>query len=90
VSKLLLQLVALNKKDGQYKAVVVNGKDDNSLLKYTAEQLNTIFHPTEGISILKSIEQIPDFVIDVHRRQCISDLLLDSLLYAILMPIQMV
>jgi archaemetzincin len=80
-SKLLLQLVALNKKDGQYRAVV-NGKDDdnNSLLKYTAEQLNTIFHPTEGISILKSIEQIPDFVIDVHRRQCISDLLLDWLL----------
>ena len=82
VSKLLLQLVALNKKDGQYTAaVVVNGKDDdNSLLKYTAEQLNTLFHPTEGISILKSIGQIPDFVIDVHRRQCISDLLLDWLL----------
>jgi hypothetical protein len=79
VSKLLLQLVALNKKDGQYRAVV-NGKDDNSLLKYTAEQLNTLFHPTEGISILKSIGQIPDFVIDVHRRQCISDLLLDWLL----------
>lgn len=80
VSKLLLQLVALNKKDGQYRAaVVVNGKDDNSLLKYTAEQLNTLFHPTEGISVLKSIGQIPDFVIDVHRRQCISDLLLDWL-----------
>lgn len=73
-SKLLLQLVA-SPKDRQYGARYGN---DDILLKHTAEQLNIIFHP-RGLGILESIEQIPDFVIDVHRRQCISDLLLDWL-----------
>jgi predicted Zn-dependent protease len=73
-SKLLLQLVA-SYKDGQYGARYGN---DDILLKHTADQLNIIFHP-KGVDILESIEQIPDFVIDVHRRQCISDLLLDWL-----------
>jgi predicted Zn-dependent protease len=76
VSKLLLQLVASH-KDVRYRAGY--REDDDFLLKQTADQLNIIFHPT-GISILRSIEQIPDFVIDMHRRQCISDLLLDWLL----------
>ena len=73
-SKLLLQLVASNQNS-------LPGADDysnGSLLKYTADQLNIIFHPI-GIIILKPIGQIPNFVIDEHRRQCISDLLLDWL-----------
>jgi archaemetzincin len=77
VSKLLLQLVASH-KDVRYRAGY-REEDDDFLLKHTADQLNITFHPT-GISILRSIEQIPDFVIDMHRRQCISDLLLDWLL----------
>jgi predicted Zn-dependent protease len=78
VSKLLLQLVASH-KDVRYIAGYREDDDDDFLLKYTADQLNITFHPT-GISILRSIEQIPDFVIDMHRRQCMSDLLLDWLL----------
>jgi predicted Zn-dependent protease len=74
MSKLLLQLVAFH-KDRQYGAGYGN---DYILLKSTADQLNIAFHPT-GIGILKSIEQIPDFAIDIHRRQCISDILLDWL-----------
>src|SRR5919109_5667593 len=76
MSKLLLQLVALH-KDRQYAARYGNN-DDDILLKHTADQLNIAFHPT-GIGILKSIEQIPEFAIDMHRRQCISDVLLDWL-----------
>ena len=75
MSKLLLQLVALH-KDRQYAARY--GNDDDILLKHTADQLNIAFHPTR-IGILKSIEQIPEFAIDMHRRQCISDVLLDWL-----------
>jgi predicted Zn-dependent protease len=74
MSKLLLQLVALH-RDRQYAARYGN---DDILLKHTADQLNIAFHPT-GIGILKSIEQIPEFAIDMHRRQCISDVLLDWL-----------
>ncbi len=37
------------------------------------------FHP-EDVVVIRSIEEVPDFVIDVHRRQCKSDLLLDWLL----------
>jgi archaemetzincin len=77
MSKLLLQLVALQNKDGQHRAGY--GKDNDLLLKHTADQLNIIFHPAAGISMLKPIKQIPDFTIDMHRRQCISDLLLDWL-----------
>src|ERR671922_2997173 len=75
MSKLLLELVALH-KDRQYAARY--GNDDDILLKHTADQLNIAFHPTR-IGILKSIEQIPEFAIDMHRRQCISDVLLDWL-----------
>jgi predicted Zn-dependent protease len=74
MSKLLLQLIALH-RDRQYAARYGN---DDILLKHTADQLNIAFHPT-GIGILKSIEQIPEFAIDMHRRQCISDVLLDWL-----------
>jgi predicted Zn-dependent protease len=77
VSKLLLQLV-VSHKDVRYRAGY-RQEDDDFLLRHTADQLNITFHPT-GISILRSIEQIPDSVIDMHRRQCISDLLLDWLL----------
>ncbi|HWS20077.1 MAG TPA: hypothetical protein VN239_05270 [Nitrososphaera sp.] len=49
------------------------------LLKDTADQLNITFHPTDLV-ILKSIEEIADFIIDTHRRQCKSDLFLDWLL----------
>lgn len=67
--KLLLQLVALNRDNLQGTEYGI----DDFVLKHTADQLNIIFHLTD-IGILKSIEQIPDFVIDMHRRQCISDL----------------
>jgi hypothetical protein len=53
--------------------------DDDFLLKHTVDQLNITFHPTDLV-ILRSIEEIPDFLIDMHRRQCKSDLLLDWLL----------
>jgi hypothetical protein len=54
--------------------------DDDFLLKHTVDQLNITFHPTDLV-ILGSIEEIPDFLIDMHRRQCkSSDLLLDWLL----------
>lgn len=87
MKKLFLRLVA-SYKDGQHHRVInsVENNDDhsyyNSLLKLTADQLNATFHPKIGIEILKPIEQIPDFMIDVQRKQCISDLLLDWLLDA--------
>src|ERR671926_261143 len=77
ISKILLELVTSH-RDGFY---IIEYSDDYGyfLLKHTADRLNTTFHPTD-LEMLKSIEEIPDFVIDMHRRQCISDLLLDWLL----------
>jgi archaemetzincin len=74
-SKLLLQLVALNKEDRQYG---LREDNDGLVLKHTANELDIIFRP-ESITILNPIDQIPDFAIDMHRSQCISDLLLDWL-----------
>ncbi|HKI10342.1 MAG TPA: archaemetzincin family Zn-dependent metalloprotease [Nitrososphaeraceae archaeon] len=76
MSKLLLQLVASH-RDGFY--IMQYDNDDDFLLKHTVDQLNITFHPTDLV-ILRSIEEIPDFLIDMHRRQCKSDLLLDWLL----------
>ena len=75
MSKLLLQLVGSH-RDSLYR---MEYDDDDFLLKHIVEQLNITFHLTDLI-ILRSIEEIPDFLIDIHRRQCKSDLLLNWLL----------
>ena len=58
---------------------MANNKGHGFLLNHVADRLNMAFHPTD-IDILKPIKEIPDFVFDMHRRQCISDRLLDWLL----------
>jgi predicted Zn-dependent protease len=77
MSKLLLQLVASH-KDAVYR---MEYDDDyyDFVLKHTVDQLNVSFLSPDLI-ILRPIEEIPDFLIDMHRRQCNSDLLLDWLL----------
>jgi archaemetzincin len=75
MSKLLLQLVVPH-RDGL--TVEYGDDDDNFLLKYIMNQLNITFHSTDVV-VIRSIEEIPDFVIDMRRRQCKSDLLLDWL-----------
>jgi predicted Zn-dependent protease len=76
MSKLLLQLV-VSHRDCLNR--IEYGSGYTFLLKDTADQLNITFHPTDLV-ILKSIEEIADFIIDTHRRQCKSDLFLDWLL----------
>jgi predicted Zn-dependent protease len=76
MSKLLLQLVISHR---DYLNRIEYDSDYDFLLKDTADQLNITFHPTDLV-ILRSIEEIADFIIDMHRGQCKSDLLLDWLL----------
>jgi predicted Zn-dependent protease len=77
MSKLLLQLV-VSYRDSFYRM-----EYDNDyyafFLKQTIDQLNISFRSPDLV-ILRPIEEIPDFLIDMHRRQCNSDLLLDWLL----------
>ena len=77
MSKLLLQLV-VSYRDSFYRM-----EYDNDyyafFLKQTIDQLNISFHSPDLV-ILRPIEEIPDFLIDMHRMQCNSDLLLDWLL----------
>ena len=76
MSKLLLQLVVSHKYD---LYAIAHGKLNGFLLNHIADQLSMAL-PTMDVDILKPIEEIPNFVIDIQRRQCISDLLLDWLL----------
>lgn len=77
MSKLLLQLI-IPHRDGFYRMEYDN--DFYSFfLKHTIDQLNISFHSPDLV-ILRPIEEIPDFLIDMHRMQCNSDLLLDWLL----------
>ncbi len=76
MSKLLLQLVVSHR---DCLNTIEYGSSYNFLLKDTADQLNITFRSTDLVT-LKSVEEIPDFIIDMHRRQCKSDLLLDWLL----------
>ena len=76
MSKLLLQLVVSHKYD---LYAIAHGKLNGFLLNHIADQ-SSMALPTMDVDILKPIEEIPNFVIDIHRRQCISDLLLDWLL----------
>lgn len=77
MSKLLVQLV-LSQRDG-FNRMEYDDDENGFLLKHTVDQLNITFKPTDLV-ILRSIEEIPDFLIDMDRRQCKSDLLLDWLL----------
>ena len=76
MSKILLQLVASHR--ASVHTMQYYSKYD-FLLKYIADILKVSF-PSTSICILKEIEEIPDIVIDMQRRQCKSDLLLDWLL----------
>ena len=76
MSKLLLQLVVSHKYD---LYAIAHGKLNGFLLNHIADQ-SSMALPTMDVDILKPIEEIPNFVIDIQRRQCISDLLLDWLL----------